>query len=135
MPIRLSDFDDVSFDVPSQQPHDGQRKPQGNAVHHRRCGEKEALVLLPQAFRIVLPPLTSDFLTVIVPHGNDLLAGEGMTMIVVTHEMDFAGKAADRVVFMDQGEIVETAPAEQFFQNRAPNARACFSPAFSRTEG
>jgi glutamate/aspartate transport system ATP-binding protein len=48
------------------------------------------------------------------------LARDGMTMIVVTHEMGFARKAADRVVFMDQGAIVETAPTQQFFD--APQA-------------
>ncbi|WP_018384787.1 amino acid ABC transporter ATP-binding protein [Wenjunlia vitaminophila] len=43
------------------------------------------------------------------------LARDGMTMIVVTHEMGFARSAADRVVFMDAGRIVEQAPPEQFF--------------------
>jgi glutamate/aspartate transport system ATP-binding protein len=43
------------------------------------------------------------------------LAGEGMTMIVVTHEMGFARKVADRVVFMDGGSILEDAPTEAFF--------------------
>lgn len=43
------------------------------------------------------------------------LARDGMTMIVVTHEMGFARKAADRVVFMDGGVIVEEAEPEQFF--------------------
>jgi polar amino acid transport system ATP-binding protein len=43
------------------------------------------------------------------------LAREGMTMIVVTHEMGFAREVADRVVFMDHGRIVEMAPPEQFF--------------------
>ena len=43
------------------------------------------------------------------------LAEEGMTMVVVTHEMGFARTVADRIVFMDQGEIVETAPPEEFF--------------------
>jgi glutamate/aspartate transport system ATP-binding protein len=43
------------------------------------------------------------------------LAEEGMTMIVVTHEMGFARKVADRVVFMDEGRIVEDAPTEEFF--------------------
>ncbi|HSQ04605.1 MAG TPA: amino acid ABC transporter ATP-binding protein [Burkholderiales bacterium] len=43
------------------------------------------------------------------------LAQEGMTMIVVTHEMGFARKVARRVVFMDAGEIVEDAPKEEFF--------------------
>ena len=43
------------------------------------------------------------------------LAKDGMTMMVVTHEMGFARKVADRVVFMDAGEIVEEAPKEEFF--------------------
>ena len=45
------------------------------------------------------------------------LAAEGMTMVVVTHEMGFARKAADRVVFMADGEIVEDATPETFFTN------------------
>jgi polar amino acid transport system ATP-binding protein len=45
------------------------------------------------------------------------LATEGMTMMVVTHEMGFARKVADRVIFMDQGEIVEVGEPEEFFSN------------------
>ncbi len=45
------------------------------------------------------------------------LAKSGMTMIVVTHEMGFARKAADRVVFMSEGQIVESGTPEQFFTN------------------
>ncbi|MBQ9327409.1 MAG: amino acid ABC transporter ATP-binding protein [Solobacterium sp.] len=45
------------------------------------------------------------------------LGTNGMTMVVVTHEMGFARKVADRVVFLDGGEIVEQAPSEQFFSN------------------
>lgn len=45
------------------------------------------------------------------------LAKEGMTMVVVTHEMGFAREVADRVVFMDQGQIVEEALPKQFFEN------------------
>ncbi|MBX2885737.1 MAG: amino acid ABC transporter ATP-binding protein [Granulosicoccus sp.] len=45
------------------------------------------------------------------------LAEDGMTMICVTHEMGFARKVADRVVFMDHGEIVEIADPESFFNN------------------
>jgi len=44
------------------------------------------------------------------------LAREGMTMVVVTHEMGFAREVADRVVFMDIGEILEEAPPQRFFQ-------------------
>ncbi len=45
------------------------------------------------------------------------LAESGMTMVVVTHEMGFAQKVADRVVFMDRGEIVEVGPPTEFFSN------------------
>ncbi|TRW45037.1 amino acid ABC transporter ATP-binding protein [Georgenia yuyongxinii] len=45
------------------------------------------------------------------------LARDGMTMVVVTHEMGFARKAADRVIFMDAGVIVEEASPEEFFNN------------------
>jgi putative glutamine transport system ATP-binding protein len=45
------------------------------------------------------------------------LANEGMTMVVVTHEMGFAREVADRVVFMDKGHIVEEATPDEFFSN------------------
>ena len=45
------------------------------------------------------------------------LASEGMTMVVVTHEMGFARAAADRLVFIDEGEIVEVGPPEEVFTN------------------
>lgn len=45
------------------------------------------------------------------------LAREGMTMIVVTHEMGFAREVADRVIFMDEGKVVETGTPEHFFTN------------------
>ncbi len=56
------------------------------------------------------------------------LAKEGMTMIVVTHEMGFAREVGDRVVFMDAGQIVEVGTPEHFFQNpREPRTRAFLS--------
>ncbi len=45
------------------------------------------------------------------------LADEGITMVCVTHEMGFARKVADRVVFMDDGEIVEIAPPAKLFDS------------------
>jgi ABC-type polar amino acid transport system ATPase subunit len=45
------------------------------------------------------------------------LAKEGMTMMVVTHEMGFAREVANRVVFMDEGQIIEVAPPNDFFKN------------------
>lgn len=56
------------------------------------------------------PEMINEVLDVMVE-----LAKEGMTMMVVTHEMGFARKVADRVVFMDHGEIVENAPSQDFF--------------------
>ena len=55
----------------------------------------------------------------------ELLARDGMTMMVVTHEMGFARQVADRVIFMDQGQIVEMNAPEAFFSNpRHPRAQA-----------
>jgi glutamate/aspartate transport system ATP-binding protein len=56
------------------------------------------------------PEMINEVLDVMVT-----LAQEGMTMMVVTHEMGFARKVAHRVIFMDRGEIVEDAPKEEFF--------------------
>ena len=58
------------------------------------------------------PEMISEVLDVMID-----LAQEGMTMIVVSHEMGFARKVADLVVFMDQGEIVESNPPEEFFDH------------------
>ncbi|MBS7700819.1 MAG: amino acid ABC transporter ATP-binding protein [Chelatococcus sp.] len=56
------------------------------------------------------------------------IANEGTTMICVTHEMGFARKIADRIIFMDAGAIVETAPPEEFFTNsRTARAREFLS--------
>lgn len=58
------------------------------------------------------PEMINEVLDVMVD-----LAKDGMTMVVVTHEMGFARKAADRVVFMADGEVVEQADPESFFTN------------------
>lgn len=58
------------------------------------------------------PEMVGEVLDVMVE-----LAREGMTMMVVTHEMGFARKVANRVVFMDRGEIVEDVSKDDFFQN------------------
>ncbi len=49
------------------------------------------------------------------------LARDGMTMLVITHEMGFARRAANRVLFMDDGEIAEAAPPETFFEDPQSN--------------
>ena len=58
------------------------------------------------------PEMINEVLDVMVE-----LAKEGMTMMVVTHEMGFARKVAHRVIFMDRGQIVEVAPPKEFFAN------------------
>ncbi|HEX5999123.1 MAG TPA: amino acid ABC transporter ATP-binding protein [Hyphomicrobiaceae bacterium] len=64
------------------------------------------------------PEMINEVLDVMVS-----LAQEGMTMMVVTHEMGFARKVANRVIFMDKGEIVEDAPKDEFF-GKPRSARA-----------
>ena len=65
------------------------------------------------------PEMIKEVLDVIVE-----LAQEGMTMMVVTHEMGFARKVADRVIFMDQGAIIEDRPTAEFFDNpESPRAK------------
>ena len=56
------------------------------------------------------PEMINEVLDVMVQ-----LAREGMTVMVVTHEMGFARKVADRVIFMDAGEIIENLPSDEFF--------------------
>jgi ABC-type polar amino acid transport system ATPase subunit len=45
------------------------------------------------------------------------LANEGMTMVIVTHEMGFAKEVGTRIIFVDQGKIQEEAPPQEFFEN------------------
>ena len=58
------------------------------------------------------PEMINEVLDVMVE-----LANEGMTMMVVTHEMGFARKVANRVIFMDEGKIVEDTNKDDFFSN------------------
>ena len=58
------------------------------------------------------PEMINEVLDVMVE-----LAHEGMTMVVVTHEMGFARKVANRVIFMDEGRIIEDSPKDDFFAN------------------
>ncbi|MCL1476348.1 amino acid ABC transporter ATP-binding protein [Marinobacter sp. M3C] len=73
---------------------------------------KPKIMLFDEPTSALDPEMIKEVLDVMVE-----LAGSGMTMICVTHEMGFAKTVADRVIFMDQGEIVELAPPEEFFSN------------------
>jgi glutamate transport system ATP-binding protein len=70
------------------------------------------LMLFDEPTSALDPEMVNEVLDVMVG-----LAKEGMTMIVVTHEMGFARKAADRVVFMADGQIVEVGTPQEFFTN------------------
>jgi glutamate transport system ATP-binding protein len=78
----------------------------------RALAMKPKVMLFDEPTSALDPEMINEVLDVMVQ-----LAKEGMTMIVVTHEMGFARKAADRVVFMADGQIVEQASPEEFFTN------------------
>jgi ABC-type polar amino acid transport system ATPase subunit len=81
------------------------------AIARALCMNPE-VILFDEPTSALDPEMISEVLDVMID-----LAREGMTMICVTHEMGFARSVADKVVFMDQGEIVETGPPETFFDN------------------
>lgn len=78
----------------------------------RALAMKPKVMLFDEPTSALDPEMINEVLDVMVQ-----LAKEGMTMIVVTHEMGFARKAAHRVVFMADGQIVEDARPEEFFTN------------------
>ena len=79
------------------------------AIARALCMRPE-IMLFDEPTSALDPEMINEVLDVMVD-----LAKEGMTMICVTHEMGFARSVANRVIFMDQGEIVETAEPETFF--------------------
>ncbi|MBL0886528.1 amino acid ABC transporter ATP-binding protein [Myceligenerans indicum] len=78
----------------------------------RALAMRPKVMLFDEPTSALDPEMVNEVLDVMVS-----LAREGMTMIVVTHEMGFARKAADRVVFMADGQIVEEAEPDEFFTN------------------
>ncbi len=86
------------------------------AIARSLCMEPK-IMLFDEPTSALDPEMISEVLDVIVD-----LAEDGMTMIVVTHEMGFARKAADRMIFMDHGEIIESGVPDQFF-NAPKSAR------------
>ena len=81
------------------------------AIARALCMEPK-IMLFDEPTSALDPEMISEVLDVIID-----LANEGITMIVVTHEMGFAKKAADRMIFMDGGKIVEQNDPENFFNN------------------
>lgn len=87
------------------------------AIARSLCMESRIL-LFDEPTSALDPEMINEVLDVMVE-----LAETGMTMIVVTHEMGFARKVADTMVFMEAGRIVEVAPPEKFFTN--PSSERC----------
>ena len=83
---------------------------QQRAAIARALAMEPKLMLFDEPTSALDPEMINEVLDVMTA-----LAGEGMTMIVVTHEMGFARRAADRVIFMADGTLVEQAPPDQFF--------------------
>jgi general L-amino acid transport system ATP-binding protein len=81
------------------------------AIARALCMSPE-LMLFDEPTSALDPEMVNEVLDVMVE-----LAGQGMTMLCVTHEMGFAQQVADRVVFMDGGQILEVQPPDQFFHN------------------
>jgi polar amino acid transport system ATP-binding protein/general L-amino acid transport system ATP-binding protein len=81
------------------------------AIARALCMEPE-IILFDEPTSALDPEMINEVLDVMVD-----LAKEGMTMICVTHEMGFARSVADRIIFMDEGEIVEQAEPAAFFDN------------------
>ncbi|HGN1739409.1 TPA: amino acid ABC transporter ATP-binding protein [Providencia stuartii] len=81
------------------------------AIARALCMDPVAM-LFDEPTSALAPEMINEVLDVMVE-----LANEGMTMMVVTHEMGFAKKVANRVIFMDEGKIVEDSKKEDFFAN------------------
>lgn len=100
---------------------------QQRAAIARALAMRPKVILFDEPTSALDPEMVSEVLEVMVS-----LAAEGMTMIVVTHEMGFARRAADRVIFMDGGQIVEqNAPAAFFDSPETDRARAFLSSVLS----
>ena len=87
------------------------------AIARSLCMEPKVL-LFDEPTSALDPEMISEVLDVMVE-----LASEGITMVVGTHEMGFARKVADNMIFMDAGEIVEQGPPDEFFG--APRSKRC----------
>lgn len=85
---------------------------QQRAAIARTLAMDPKLILLDEPTSALDPEMINEVLDTMIA-----LANQGMTMVAVTHEMGFAHKAADRIVFMSDGEILEDTTPEQFFHN------------------
>ena len=79
------------------------------AIVRALCMNPE-VILLDEITAALDPEMVGEVLDVVLE-----LAREGMSMLIVTHEMEFAAKVADRIIFMDQGRIIEESTPDKFF--------------------
>lgn len=93
----------------------------------RALAMKPSLMLFDEPTSALDPELVGEVLEVI--RG---LAEEGMTMLIVTHEMQFAAEVSDQVIFMDNGQVVENGPPEEVIFNPSSEAAARFFRRVSR---
>ena len=106
--LRRVQIDDQAFKYPSQLSGGQQQRA---AIARALCMEPR-IMLFDEPTSALDPEMIKEVLDVMVG-----LAEGGMTMIVVTHEMGFAKEVADKIIFMDEGQIVEAKSPDDFFNN------------------
>lgn len=87
------------------------------AIVRALCMNPE-VILLDEITAALDPEMVREVLDVVLE-----LADEGMSMLIVTHEMGFAEKVADRIVFIDKGEIIEQSSPQEFLKHRKPSGQ------------
>lgn len=87
------------------------------------------LLLLDEPTSALDPELVNEVLTLIKK-----IAQSGMTMLIVTHEMRFAFEISDRIIFMDQGLIVESGTPDEILKSKQPRTQQFLNPFFSQIE-
>ena len=96
----------------------------------RSLGMEPSIMLFDEPTSALDPELVGEVLTVM-----RTLADEGMTMIIVTHEMGFAAQVADKVVFLAEGKIEECGPPKELFGNPTSPKLKSFLSTWSERNG
>ena len=98
------------------------RRPAAAGGHRPRPCHRPEIIYFDEPTSALDPELTGEVLSVMRQ-----LAEEGMTMLVVTHEMGFARNVSSKTVFMENGVVVEQAPSQEFLRTRRRSAPANFA--------